>query len=136
MRVLAAFLLLGGCAAGGGGHACLLPRQSEMLNVELYMGADIAGRAPVSAAEWDSFVAREIAPRFPDGFTVLAGYGQWLSPNTGVVGREANHVVRIWAPPAADLAGRVQAVATAYKARFRQEAVGVTVTAGCGRFSE
>ena len=140
---LIAALLLSGCAAviapalpRALPPSCPLPRQTHMLNIELYFGSDIAGRAPVTPTEWDAFVTHEIAPRFPDGFTVLAGYGQWLSPNTGIVGREPNHVVRIWAAPAADLTPKIQAVASAYKAQFHQEAVGVTITEGCARFTE
>jgi len=45
--------------------ACLLPQQKPMLVAELFFGRNIAGRAPVSEAEWDDFVARVVTAEFP-----------------------------------------------------------------------
>jgi len=134
---LGALLLVSACArATPPPGACLLQHQTRMLAIELYMGTDIPGRAPVTQAEWDRFTADEIAPRFPDGFTTLTGDGQWLNPKTGQIGREASHLVRIWTRPTPDIAARVTAITAAYKAQFRQQAVGVTTTEGCAGFNE
>jgi hypothetical protein len=92
------------------------------------------GRAPVSEAEWADFAAREVTPRFPDGFTVFNARGQWLNPGTGMIGHEASWVVRVVVPPGDDVAGKVEAVSAAYRTRFAQFAVGVVSGAACARF--
>ena len=81
-----------------------------MLAVDMFFGRDIAGRAPVSDAEWTGFAGTEVTPRFPEGFTVVQGSGQWLNPATHSIGREASIVVRAVVVPAPDLAARVRAV--------------------------
>ncbi len=132
MRLLALLLLLGGCASGG--SPCLLAGQTHMEVVDLYFGRDIMARPPVSDAAWNDFTAREITPRFPDGFTVFDARGQWLNPRTGVIGREASWMVRVAAPIGADVARKVEAVSAAYRARFAQVAVGVVSGEACARF--
>lgn len=133
MRALVLVLLLGGCGVGGTPR-CLLAGQTRMEVVDLYFGRDIAGRGPVTAAEWDDFAAREITPRFADGFTVFDARGQWMNPRTWVIGREASWVVRVAVPVGVDVSGRVEAVSAAYRVRFRQVAVGVVSGEACGRF--
>jgi len=134
MRLIALFAAatLSGCAAAP--QACLLPSQTKMLLVDLYFGRDIAGRAPLTNAEWTSFARAEITPRFPDGFTVIDAHGQWLDPGTHTIGAEASIMVRIAAPETADLGTRVDAVANAYRKRFHQLAVGITSAPVCGAF--
>ncbi|HTZ70676.1 MAG TPA: DUF3574 domain-containing protein [Acetobacteraceae bacterium] len=107
---------------------------APMQIVELYFGRDVPGRASVTAAEWADFSGHELTPRFPDGFTVLDGQGQWRNPRTGVIGREASWVVVAAVPMGTDLAARVDPVVGAYRARFHQESVGVVTEEACGRF--
>lgn len=137
---MAATVLLGGCAAPAAPDrdACLLPRMQHMVEAELYFGREIPGSGGVlvSDAQWEEFVARELAPRFRDGFSVLEAKGEWLSPQTGLVAHEPGHVVRVWVEAQPDLAARLEAVASAYKTAFHQEAVGVSLVSGCARFSE
>ncbi len=124
-------LLLGACTAR---PACLLPGQTRMLAIEMFFGRDIAGRGPVTEAEWAGFAAREITPRFPDGFTVLDGRGQWRDPTTGKVGGEASKVVLIDVTAGSDAAARVDSVASAYRHAFRQIAVGISTSEVCAAF--
>jgi hypothetical protein len=46
-----------------------------MAGLELLFGVSRKG-APVSDEEWQSFVDQEVTPAFPDGLTILEGYGQ------------------------------------------------------------
>ncbi len=123
---------LAGCVARP--VACPLPGQVPMQVVDLFFGRDIAGRGPVTDAEWDDFAAKDLTARFPDGFTVFAARGQWLNPQTGVIGREASRMVRVAVPVGADVAARVEAVSAAYRTRFHQVAVGVVSSMACARF--
>jgi hypothetical protein len=114
--------------------ACVLPTQKPMIDVDFYFGRDIAARAAVTDAEWQDFAAREITPRFPDGFTVLDAQGQWRNPESGTVKREASKLVRVIAPDGDNLSARVEAVSLAYRQRFHQDAVGVVTTPVCAAF--
>ena len=123
-----------GCGVGSVPGACVLPTQKPMIDVDFYFGRDIAARAAVTDAEWQDFAAREITPRFPDGFTVLDAQGQWRNPESGTVKREASKLVRVIAPDGDNLSARVEAVSLAYRQRFHQDAVGVVTTPVCAAF--
>jgi hypothetical protein len=105
-----------------------------MLVAELFFGRAIPGRAPLSEAEWRTFAADTITPNFPDGFTAFEAEGQWRDPATGVISSAPTKVLLIAAPRAPDLAPRLSAVIEAYKARFRQQSVGVITRDSCGAF--
>jgi hypothetical protein len=101
---------------------------------ELMFGRNIGDRARVSEREWVRFVDREIAPRFPDGLTVLNASGRWREPGSGKIIRERSKVVQIVLPgQAADLT-RLDEVAEAYKRRFKQRSVGLIVRPACVSF--
>jgi len=58
---------------------------SGWIRSELYFGVgreDAPSDRPqadaIDEAAWRRFLDREVTPRFPDGLTVLDGYGQWL----------------------------------------------------------
>jgi hypothetical protein len=86
----------------------------------------------VEAPEWRDFLAREVTPRFPDGFTVLDAQGQWRAPG-GSIMREGSHVLIIIVPDARAAAG-IEAVRAAYKTRFRQQSVLRTEAPLCAGF--
>jgi hypothetical protein len=102
--------------------------------VELIFGRNIGSRTRVSEREWSRFLDREIAPRFPDGLTVLNGSGQWREPGSGKIIREPNKIVQIALPGRAEDFGRLDEIAEAYKRRFKQHSVGVIVRPACVSF--
>jgi hypothetical protein len=134
--------LLAGCVAPGEPpsttgqpYQCLLPGEERMLVAELFFGRDNAGREAVSDAEWADFLAGTVTPYFPDGLTVFDGYGQWRNPDNGVIGRSPHvKIVLIAARRQPDLAPRLSAVIDAYKARFRQQSVGIITRDSCAAF--
>jgi Protein of unknown function (DUF3574) len=91
--------------------------------VELLLGMGKKDGSEVSDAEWRAFLSSEVTPRFPDGLTVLPGYGQWRSSTTGALARESERVLLIWYKPNADSDRRIEQIRTAYKARFGQDSV-------------
>ena len=113
---------------------CPMPNQTPMLVTQLFFGRDIAGRAPLTDAEWSQFVGDTLARNFPDGFTVSDGEGQWFDPKTHQVAQERSKIVIVAAVPAPDLARRTAEVMETYRARFHQESVGVLTTTECGSF--
>jgi hypothetical protein len=113
---------------------CPLPNQSPMVVTQLFFGRDIAGRAPLTDAEWSDFVANTLARNFPDGFTVSDGDGQWLDPKTRHVAQERPKIVIVATAQTPDLARRTAEVMDAYRTRFHQESVGVLTATECGSF--
>ncbi|WP_244138770.1 MULTISPECIES: DUF3574 domain-containing protein [Burkholderia] len=137
---IAAIALLAGCAAPPSPvvdtpTACVQPPDAHrMLQADLLFGRDIAGRGPVTDAERAAFLADVVTPRFPDGFTYWDTRGQWRDRATGRIIREASFVVRIVADDTANTHARLAEIRQAYRERFRQESVGITLVPACASF--
>jgi hypothetical protein len=108
--------------------------QQPKLVAELLFGRDVGGRVGVSQAAWLRFVARELTPRFPDGFTISEATGQWRDRSSGTIVREPSKRVEIVLPGDADDDARLQAAVTAYKSRFHQQSVGIILRGACVAF--
>jgi hypothetical protein len=93
-----------------------------MARLELLFGMSRRDAPPVSDTEWQSFVDEEVTPRFPDGLTIVQGYGQWRN-SKGVIAKENSRVLMVWHEPKPDSEERIEAIRSAYKARFKQESV-------------
>ncbi|WP_240462021.1 DUF3574 domain-containing protein [Burkholderia sp. Nafp2/4-1b] len=138
----AAIALLAGCAAppspvsnvSDASLACRQPDAHRMLQADLLFGRDIAGRGTVTDAQRAAFLADIVTPRFPDGFTLWDTHGQWRDRVTGRIVSEASFVVRIVADDTADTYARLAAIRQAYRERFRQESVGITLVPACASF--
>jgi hypothetical protein len=87
---------------------------------ELFFGRDDNGA--ISAADWRSFVASEITPRFPDALPVAAVYGQRRNPTVSFA-REPSKGVFLVLTGAPDDRQKLDLVRGAYDARFHQETV-------------
>ena len=48
-----------------------------MVETQLFFGMSKPKGGTVSGRDWDAFVAREVSPRFPEGFSVIDGAGFW-----------------------------------------------------------
>jgi hypothetical protein len=117
---------------GGASLACQA-RAKPLAQLALVFGTQRKNTAPVSSKEWEDFLAGEVAPRFPGGFTVLTGSGLWRGPNSAFSG-EASHLLLIWYEPAEGMDERIEAIRAAYKARFGQESVLRADTSACVSF--
>ena len=84
-------------------------------------------------AQWNAFLTREVTPRFPDGLTVLDGYGQWKAPN-GKISAERSRVLLLWHAPGADADSKIDAIRAAYKKQFHQLSVMRVDGADCMSF--
>jgi hypothetical protein len=87
----------------------------------------------VSEAAWRRFAAEEITPRFPDGFTVLDGRGQWRDARGRIV-REPSKVLLVAMPDDPERRARLAAIAEAYKRAFGQDSVVTLATPSCVSF--
>jgi hypothetical protein len=87
--------------------------------------ARIANDTPgpgVSELEFSAFVASEIAPRFPDGMTVIDAQDLQPKPAGGAFYGPAK-VVMIVLPGHADDDAQLTAIRDAYKSQFNQQSV-------------
>ena len=88
-----------------------------MARSELYFGAG----GPHYAAAWRRFLRDAVTPRFPEGFTILDGYGQWHGQ--AGLSREASHVLIVFYPPSATASQAIEAIRQHYRAQFKQQSV-------------
>ncbi len=111
-------LVLGGCngqrATDGSG---------TWQRTELFFGLSRTGAADVSDAEWRDFVATQVAPAFPGGFTELTAIGHFRQG--GMSQREPVRVLVILNPPeqAASTSSKLDLLGRTYCSRFGQDAV-------------
>jgi hypothetical protein len=112
--------------------ACKPPSTSGM-TAQLLFGRSSKGGL-ISNAAWADFLASVVTPRFPDGLTVLDGYGQWRNPGTGEISHEASTLVEIVASDTPDTATKLNQIRDAYKTRFAQQSVGLVTTPSCAAF--
>ncbi|MGB2867297.1 MAG: DUF3574 domain-containing protein [Bacteroidota bacterium] len=88
----------------------------------LFFGRNVHGVPAVSDSAWGAFLAEEVTPRFPDGFTVWPAAGQWRGAD-GRIERETSFVLELVHPSSATADSNVAVIIAAYKQRFQQEAV-------------
>lgn len=135
-----ALCVIGSLAACAPHHAIPPPQSCAGLPggtkhaVQLLFGRAIGTAGEVGEDEWRDFMASVITPAFPDGLTVIDAQGQWRDPATGVLLGERAKMVFIVVADASTIAPQLDAVATAYKARFRQDSVGIVITPACAAF--
>lgn len=108
-------------AAVTAAHRRRPPRQELWLRTELYFGTSKPG-GEVSDEDFGGFVDSEITTRFPDGLTILSGYGQFLG-SQGLV-KERSKVLILFHPAmTADVSKKIEQIREAYKIAFSQESV-------------
>ena len=97
------------------------PGSKVMMRTELVFGTQRSQMPPVSRAAWRRFIAREVSPRFPDGFTVIDAEGGWHSQR-GLI-RETAHILIVWHDATPRQNDQFEALRTIYKQRFHQQSV-------------
>ncbi len=103
--------------------ATLQPGMSVvMIETKLLFGLASADGSGVSEQEWEGFLAREVTPRFPDGLTVIAAYGQVKGEAHGSaqVVREGMRLVLIYHPDTPEAAAKLAEIRRLYSERFHQ----------------
>jgi hypothetical protein len=132
LRARAAIVLLA-LAAG------ITPAAAQQLQCsgtqKAWVVADLLfGRTHVSEAGFARFLAAEVTPRFPDGFTVFDARGQWRPPGSERISRERSKVLTIAMAPDAKNDQRIAEIIEAYKLRFKQQSVGLIMRPACVSF--
>ena len=122
--LLAAVLAAMGCVAPHVGPAPPPTAASfqTLISDRLYFGRNIPGGGVVSESDWEAFLSEVITPRFPAGLSVWRAEGQWRDANS-VIQREESFILDLLHPDDVTSEQSVREIMTAYKKRFRQEAV-------------
>jgi hypothetical protein len=77
----------------------------------------------VTIGEFAGFLKEVVTPRFPAGFTILEGHGQFRDRHGTIVQEDARIVVLLYDPLVRTAGARIEAIRAAYAQAFRQESV-------------
>lgn len=115
-----------------------MPPEAPVVAAEAWVKSELFfGLAPwdaeglgLAAAEgtWRAFLDEEVTPRFPDGFTVLEGYGQWRADAKSGIERSRSRVLVVVHPATAAKRAGLEAICEAYKSRTGEKSVLVIET--------
>jgi hypothetical protein len=85
---------------------------------ELYFGGNLQDGTPITPAEFELFLDKEVTPAFPDGLTWLEAHGQWMG------GKEDSYVLILLYPFTDRGANReIEEIRRDYKSQFDQQSV-------------
>jgi hypothetical protein len=104
------------------------PGQFQLRTAQVFLGTPTGNE--VRPEDLKRFVDDEVRPRFPDGVTIVEGGERWAGVESPLL-RESAKVVMIMLPSRGDPIAEVEAVRTAYKARFHHEAAVVLPPPTC-----
>ncbi len=90
---------------------------------ELFFGSAKKDGSSVTDKEFSAFVDKEITPRFPDGLTLLSGYGQFKGSSGKIIKEKSFVLVLLTEKTEKDANVRIETIRARYKQTFRQESV-------------
>jgi len=99
-------------------------KTDPFIRTELFFGSERPDQPEVSDVDFKQFLDKEVTPRFPDGLTVLKGFGQFRESDGKIV-QESSFVLILLYPREAlrDSSAKIEEIRTRYKQRFEQESV-------------
>jgi hypothetical protein len=89
---------------------------------ELFFGLRKSNGTEVNNAEFQRFLDREVTPRFPDGFTVISGQGQFKDARSAILQERSKLLILLY-PIAASSNQQIEQIRTAYIKSFQQQSV-------------
>jgi len=96
----------------------------KFYRTELYFGRSKPDGGMVSDSDWEKFLADEVTPRFPDGFTILKGIGQYREKSGKIISEPSQVLVFLYAKEAKKESRRkIDEIRAAYVKQFSQESV-------------
>lgn len=94
------------------------------IRTELFFGTDRAGGPDVTEQEWQQFLDEEITPRFPDGLTVLTGYGQFRDASGNTIQERSFLLILLYpVETRKSSSAKIEQIREAYKTAFQQQSV-------------
>jgi hypothetical protein len=91
---------------------------------ELYFGLAKPDDSEVTTDEWARFLADEVTPRFPAGFTVIEALGQYQGDDKEIVKEKSRVLILLYEKKDRKLINaKIEEIRAAYKKAFQQESV-------------
>jgi hypothetical protein len=91
---------------------------------ELYFGLSKPDGSEVTAGEWAKFLADEVTPRFPGGFTVIEALGQYQGDDKKIVKEKSRVLILLYEKKnRKHISLKIEEIRAAYKKAFQQESV-------------
>jgi Protein of unknown function (DUF3574) len=100
---------------------------------ELFFGLRKPNGTEVNHAEFQRFLNREVTPRFPDGFTVISGQGQFKDARGAILQERSKLLILIY-PIAASSNQQIEQIRKAYITAFQQQSVLRADNLSCAAF--
>jgi hypothetical protein len=110
-----------------------IPTSKPVTRTELFFGLRKPNGTEVNNAEFQRFLDREVTPRFPDGFTVISGQGQFKDTR-GAILQERSKLLILLYPIAASSNQQIEQIRTAYTKAFQQQSVLRADNLSCAAF--
>ncbi|MEP7337077.1 MAG: DUF3574 domain-containing protein [Acidobacteriota bacterium] len=100
-------------------------RQSAEIwqRTELYFGSAKPDGSAVTEAEFMQFIDTVVTPRFPDGLTLLTGYGQFRNSSGQIVRERSMQLILLYPILMRNANRKIEEIRDAYKQSFQQESV-------------
>jgi len=135
-RLIVALCLIGGLGActAQTDSSCGPGSGSPVAVFTLFFGKAISERDDLTEKEWQIFLATTVTANLPDGYTSLDAIGGWLDPVTHKTIKEGAKVLLVALPEVPASLAAIDRVRTAYRIKFQQQLVGMTVQHACGEF--
>ena len=103
---------------------CTVVESEKYYLTELYFGRSIPGGGLVTEEQWEQFLAEIVTPRFPDGFTILKGVGQYREKSGKIISEPSQILVFLYASKSKNESrAKIEEIRKEYVKRFKQESV-------------
>jgi Protein of unknown function (DUF3574) len=110
-----------------------IPDGKPVVRTELFFGLRRPDGSEVNNAEFKQFLDHEVTPRFPDGFTLVSGQGQFKN-TSGSIQKEQSRLLIILYPVTAARSQQIERIRKAYTMAFHQQLVLRTDELSCASF--
>jgi hypothetical protein len=100
---------------------------------ELFFGLRKPNGTEVNHAEFQRFLDREVTPRFPDGFTIISGQGQFKDASSTILQERAKLLILLY-PIGTNSNQQIDRIRKAYITAFQQQSVLRADNLSCAAF--
>jgi len=90
---------------------------------ELFFGTSKPDGTVVTDQEFKRFLDEVVTPRFPDGLTLLAGFGQFRNSHGNIIQERSMLLILLYPLSTRDSGRKIEEIRTAYTRAFQQESV-------------
>jgi hypothetical protein len=118
-----------------------IPAAKPVTRTELFFGLRKPNGTEVNNAEFQGFLDLEVTPRFPDGFTVISGQGQFKDARGAILQERFSKgeatptkLLILLYPIAASSNQQIEQILTAYTKAFQQQSVLRADNLSCAAF--